>query len=142
MEVDKLAVKRAKRQMLIGAIAVMGPSGSGKTLGSLLLALGMMREKYPDATDEEIWEKIGLVDTEHERSLVYEGMEYNGERIGQFWHYNLVAPYTIPRYEQAMDELKATGCEVIIIDSTSHDWEGEGGVLEYTRNREVAFKTG
>jgi len=126
-----MGLSRAKRQQLIGAIAVMGPSGSGKTLGSLLMAYGMMKEKYPDASDEEIWAKVGLVDTEHERALIYEGMEYHGIKIGQFWHWNLDAPYSVERYKQAMDDLKEQGVEVIVVDSTTHAWEGEGGILDY-----------
>lgn len=125
-----MALKRAKRQMLIGAIAFVGASGAGKTLGALLVAYGHMKEKYPELSDEDIWSKIGLVDTEHERALVYEGMEYQGVQVGQFWHYDLKAPYSLDRFEKAFDELKAEGVEIIIVDSTSHAWEGTGGVLD------------
>ena len=125
-----MALKRAKRQKLRGAIALIGASGSGKTLGALLVAYGMMQEKYK-GTDIDPWEKIGLVDTEHERSLVYEGMKHQGVRIGQFWHYDLKVPYTVERYANAFSELKEQGVEVIIVDSTSHAWEGEGGILDY-----------
>lgn len=126
-----MALKRAKRQMLRLAMAIMGPSGSGKTVGGLVLAYGMMKEKYPDATDEHLWSLIGLVDTEHERSLIYEGMEKGGIMIGQFWHYDLKAPYSVERYAQAINDMKAEGVEVVIIDSLSHAWMGEGGVLDY-----------
>lgn len=125
-----MALKRAKRQKLRGAIALIGASGSGKTLGGLLLAYGMMQEKYKD-TDIDPWEKIGLVDTEHERALVYEGMKHQNIKIGQFWHYDLKAPYSVARYAQAFNELKEQGVEVIVVDSTSHAWEGEGGILDY-----------
>lgn len=126
-----IQVNRAKRQMLTLAMQVVGPSGSGKTLGSLIFAYGMMKEKYPDADDYDVWGKIGLVDTEHDRSLIYEGMEYNSVKIGQFLHVPLEAPYSIERYDAAVKALVEAGVEVCIIDSATHAWEGEGGVLDY-----------
>lgn len=126
-----IQVNRAKRQMLTLAMQVVGPSGSGKTLGSLIFAYGMMKEKYPDADDYDVWGKIGLVDTEHDRSLIYEGMEYNGVKIGQFLHVPLEAPYSIQRYDASVKALVEAGVEVCIIDSATHAWEGEGGVLDY-----------
>lgn len=126
-----MSLKRAKRQMLRLAMALIGPSGSGKTVGGLILAYGMMKEKYPKASEDQIWSLIGLVDTEHERSLIYEGMEKGGVMIGQFWHYDLKAPYSVERYTHAIMEMKKQGVEVVVIDSLSHAWMGEGGVLDY-----------
>lgn len=124
--------KKAKRQKLRGAIAIIGPSGSGKTLGALVLAYGMMKSKYPDAPDEEVWDKIGLIDTEHERSLVYEGMMYGGTRIGEFWHEDMKPPYSVERFQNfASNMVHENRVEVIINDSLSHAWMGEGGVLDY-----------
>lgn len=126
-----MGLSKAKRQQLIGAIAIMGPSGAGKTLGGLLMAYGMMKEKYPDATEAEVWDKVGLVDTEHKRSLIYEGMDHHGITIGEFWHYELNKPYSVEAYTKAMNALKQSGVEVIVVDSTTHAWEGEGGILDY-----------
>ena len=124
--------RRAKRQMLTAAVQIVGPSGSGKTLGALIIAYGMMKEKYPEADDDFLWSKIGVIDTEHERSLIYEGMYYNGVTIGEFMYVNLTAPYSLERYVQAAQVLiKQDGVEVLIIDSASHAWEGDGGVMDY-----------
>jgi len=70
--------------MSTNRFAGIGPSGSGKTVSALMLAYGMMKAKYPELSDEEIWPKIGVADTEHERSLLYEGLVFNNVRIGQF----------------------------------------------------------
>ena len=129
-----MAAQRAKRQKLRGAIALIGPSGSGKTLGALLLAYGMMKEKYPDADDYDVWGKIGLIDSEHERALAYAGMVKAGVKIGEFWHVGLKAPYSVKNYTEKFNELKAEGVEVVVVDSTSHAWEGEGGVLDYQQD--------
>lgn len=125
--------KRAKRQKLIAAVEIAGPSGAGKTLGALLMAYGMMKEKYPEHPD--VWEKIGLIDTEHERSLVYEDMEHQGVRIGQFWHQPLENDFSVSKYDQCVKMLKAAGCEVIIIDSISHAWEGDNGLLDLQQSK-------
>ncbi|SDJ20676.1 AAA family ATPase [Natribacillus halophilus] len=125
-----MEVKRAKRQKVKAAVAYIGASGSGKTLGMLLTAYGMMREKYPDMNDQEIWEKIGVVDTEHERATLYADMTIQGESIGQFLHVNLTAPFSADRYQEAINVLKQEDAEVVIIDSLSHAWENEGGFLD------------
>lgn len=125
-----MAVKRAKRQQLRLAMNLMGPSGAGKTVGALLLAYGMMKKKYPELNDFDLWGKIGLIDTEHERSLIYEGMDKGGVTIGQFWHKDMRPPYSADAYTAAAHELRAEGAEVIVVDSLSHGWTGEGGVLD------------
>ena len=53
----QIKARRAKREQLIAAVQVAGPSGAGKTLGALLVAYGMMKEKYPD--DWEVQLKVG-----------------------------------------------------------------------------------
>jgi hypothetical protein len=125
-----ITVRKAKRQQLIAAVEIAGPSGGGKTLGALLMAYGMMKEKYPSLPEINLWDKIGLIDTEHERSLVYEGMEKQGVRIGEFLFVPLEAPYTISRYDASVKALKDAGAEVVVIDSISHAWDSEGGLLD------------
>ena len=122
--------KRAKRQKLRLAMQLIGPSGSGKTLGGLILAYGMMKEKYPEMDEFDLWGKIGLVDTEHERALIYEGMQFGTTTVGQFFHMDLQKPYSFESYKRSVDGLVKEGVEVVIIDSASHAWEGEGGVLD------------
>jgi hypothetical protein len=124
--------KRGKRQKLKAAINLMSASGSGKSLSALFIAKGLMKGAYPDLTEEEIWAKIGVVDSEHDRMLYYIGNEKAGVYIPDeaFYHYSLKAPYTVDRYVAAIDELKADGCEVIIVDSLSHAWSKDGGLLD------------
>lgn len=136
----KIKASRAKRQMLTLAMQVVGPSGSGKTLGSLIFAYGMMKAKYPDMDEYDVWGKVGLVDTEHDRSLIYESMEYNGTKIGEFIHVPLSAPYSVDRYEAAVKALVDLGVEVVIIDSASHAWEGDGGVLDLQQKKGGNFQ--
>lgn len=118
---------REKQKALIG---LAGPSGSGKSLSSLLLAYGLMKEAHQDLPEEELWKKIGVADTEHKRMLTYIGQLHNGITIGSFKHINFEPPFNTDRYNMAIKLLKQQGCEVIILDSISHQWQGEGGVVE------------
>lgn len=122
--------KKARREKMKAVVGFIGCSGSGKTAGALLTAYGMMKEAYPDLSDEEIWDKIGVIDTEHGRAKLYADTDFDGTRIGQFLHIDFTPPYTTDRYNQAVMAMKQAGCEVIIVDSLSHNWQGEGGIVD------------
>ncbi|HDR4881371.1 TPA: AAA family ATPase [Bacillus cereus] len=123
-------VTQAKREKMKAVIGFIGCSGSGKTGSSLLTAFGMMQEAYPNLTEEELWKKIGVIDTEHERSKLHVGLVYGESKIGNFLHINFTPPYTTERYNEAVQVMKNAGAEVLIIDSLSHNWQGEGGIIE------------
>lgn len=125
-----MGLKRAVRQKMKVPIMLMGASGSGKTVGALLIAKGIVWQMFPDLSDDEKWEKIAVIDTEHGRSTLYAGMTIKEQEIGSFLHYDLSKPYTPQRYKDAFMECKQAGCEVIIVDSITHAWSGEGGVLD------------
>ena len=110
----------ATRKKSKARIAMVGPSGAGKTLSALFLAYGITGD----------WSKIALIDTEHERGRFYaERSEYN---IGQFPYAPLYPPYSPERYiEYVTDAAAAVGEDgVVIVDSFSHAWDNEGGVLD------------
>lgn len=136
----EFVVQDAQREKLIGAINIMGPSGSGKTYASLVLAFGMMKAKHSDLTDEELWQKVGFLDTEHRRALIYANREVAGFHIGTFKYLNLSAPYTVDRYVKAALALKEAGVEVLIIDSLSHAWESDGGLLDLQQEKGGNFQ--
>lgn len=107
--------KQAKLRM-----ALCGVSGSGKTLGALYIAYGI--------TDD--WSKIALIDTEHERARFYADRSDLG--TGEFLYAPLDPPYSPDKYKEyvkiAAEMVGTDG--VVIIDSFSHAWNNEGGVLE------------
>ncbi|PEK39303.1 hypothetical protein CN586_28930 [Bacillus toyonensis] len=123
-------VTEAKREKIKAVIGFIGCSGSGKTGSALITAFGMMQEAYPNLSAEELWKKIGVIDTEHERSKLHVGLVYGEVKIGNFLHIDFNAPYTTERYNQAVQVMKQAGAEVLIIDSLSHNWQGEGGIVE------------
>ncbi|GAF14892.1 hypothetical protein JCM19046_3548 [Bacillus sp. JCM 19046] len=131
---NDIQVKKARREKQKSVVGLIGPSGSGKTVSGLRMAYGMMKAGYPDANEEEIWEKIGVVDTEHGRSKLYWQEQFGEMIVGDFLHIEFNPPYTTDRYNFAVSKLKEAGAEVIIIDSLSHNWSGEGGIVEVHDN--------
>jgi len=108
MQFKKAARKKSKLRLNIS-----GPSGSGKTYSALLMAKGLVCD----------WSKIGVIDTENGSASLY-------EHLGEFQALDLQAPFTPEKYIQAIDAGIAAGFECIIIDSTSHEWDGPGGCVE------------
>jgi len=125
IELKKAQRKRAKLRLGIAA-----PSGGGKTLGALLLAYGMMKELYSQLSDEELWAKIAVIDSESGSGDLYVGYEVNNLKIGEYNTITLDPPFEATKYTQSIEICEKAGIEVIIIDSTSHLWAGEGGLLE------------
>lgn len=107
-------VVEAVREAVPALIALWGFSDSGKTYSALRLARGIVGPKG----------KIALIDTENRRAKFYAGL------FGGWSHIDLQPPFTPARYMAAQDAAIKAGANVIIVDSQSHVWEGEGGVLE------------
>jgi hypothetical protein len=104
---------RAERKQAKLRLAITGPSGSGKTYSALLIASG-------------IGKKIALIDTENHSASLYVGEE----EIPPFDTLEIEPPYTIQKYTDAINAAEQAGYDVLIIDSISHAWAGEGGLLE------------
>lgn len=101
--------KKAERVTRPLKLAITGPSGSGKTLSSLKLASG-------------IGGKIAVIDTENSSASLYSD-RYDFDTV------TLSPPYTTAKYIEAMRLASDNGYFVVIIDSISHAWAGDGGLL-------------
>lgn len=112
MELQKASRKQAKMKL-----ALQGPSGSGKTFSSLLLAHGITND----------WTKIAIIDTENHSADLY-------AHLGDYNVLGLTKPFSPERYIQAIDTCEKAGMEVVIIDSTSAEWQGSGGILDIHSN--------
>ena len=101
-------------------MALTGVSGAGKTLGALYIAYGLTGD----------WSKIAVIDTEHERARMYANRTDLG--TGKFLYCPLYPPYTAERYTSLVKEAASVvGPDgVVIVDSFSHAWNNEGGVLD------------
>jgi len=94
-------------------IGLIGPSGSGKTFSALRLATGLSNGK-----------SFAGIDTESRRMLHYADMF-------KFDHAELPSPFRPDNYAEAIKAADSAGYPVIIVDSCSHEWAGEGGILDW-----------
>jgi len=79
------------------------------------------------------WSKVALIDTENGSGDLYAD-------LGEYSVITITAPYTPERYIEAIRLCEAAGMEVVIIDSLSHAWAGEGGLLD--QQGKLADKSG
>ncbi len=103
--------KQATRKQAKARVAIDGPAGSGKTYTSLLAATVLANGG-----------KIAVIDTERGSASLYAD-EFTFD-VAELENFN-------PRnYINAIDAAEQAGYSVIVIDSLSHAWEGEGGILD------------
>lgn len=125
-----IQIRKASRKQAKLRLGISAPSGGGKTMSALLLAYGMMREAHPKISDAEIWDKIGVMDTEEGSAELYVGAEKHGVRIGEFPYIRISDNYDPVNYTNAIHAFEKAGVEIIIADSLSHAWAGKGGLLD------------
>lgn len=102
-------VKRAKAKLRMG---IAGPSGAGKTYSALLVARGLAE-----------WDRVAIVDTENGSADLY-------EHLGAYSVLTLAPPYDPQKYIDAIQAAEKNGFEVLILDSLTHAWAMEGGLLD------------
>lgn len=94
------------------SIGLAGPGGSGKTYTALILAKALAAGG-----------KVAFIDTESGRGQEYvQDFDYIYTRFDP--------PFTPERYIEAIEAAIAAGAKAIVVDSATHEWEGEGGILE------------
>jgi hypothetical protein len=127
-----MRIRVAKRSNVKLRIGIGGPSGSGKTMSALLMAYGMTGD----------WKKVCIIDSEDGRGDFYpktSGIndgngtisnigEYMYIRVDEFKNpstgrYEVDGIKSPERYIAAIKAAEDEGCEVIIIDSISHEWD-------------------
>ena len=102
---QKATRKKSKLRM-----ALISPSGAGKTYSALELATGLGG-------------KIAMIDTERGSGSLYsDRFDYDV--------LELEPPFTPQKYIAALKDAEQEGYSTVIIDSLSHAWAGEGGILD------------
>jgi len=94
-------------------IGLSGSSGSGKTYTAMRLAKGISGAG-----------RFAVIDTEAGRAKHYADQF-------QFDHGDLTPPFTPERYAEAITAADKAGYAAIVVDSTSHEWAGDGGILDW-----------
>jgi hypothetical protein len=101
-------------------LAIAGPAGSGKTYSALLIALGLGG-------------RIAMIDTERGSGELY-------DHLGEYDACTVHPPFEPRKYVEVIRAAEDLGYETIIIDSLSHAWIGQGGLLDV--HGHIADKTG
>jgi hypothetical protein len=101
-------------------LAIAGPAGSGKTYSALLIAFGLGG-------------KIAMIDTERGSGELY-------DHLGKYDVCRIEAPFEPRKYIETVRAAEDLGYETVIIDSLSHAWVGQGGLLDI--HGHIADKTG
>jgi hypothetical protein len=118
---------RTSTPMIIG---IAGPSGSGKTFTALTLAMGLAGSG-----------KIALIDTEGRRALHYADLKgEDGQPMFRFDHCDMEAPYSPAQFLGALQIAAKAGYSVIVIDSFSDEYVGEGGLVDMKDAAEKAMR--
>lgn len=112
--IEQFIFKTAIRENTPMIIGISGASGSGKTFTALELAMGLAGKR-----------KIAFIDTEGRRALHYAD-------LGRFRfdHLDFAAPYTPARFLEALKQASEAGYAVVIVDSFSDEYVGEGGLVD------------
>lgn len=105
----------ARRERMPLMLAVVGASGAGKTLSAILLAEGIQRMQPGP---------IVVIDTESLRAL-----KHSNGNPDRFIHVPFGEPFGPLDYIEAFKHALKHQPSTIIVDSMSHEWEGQGGVL-------------
>lgn len=100
-----LQLKKATRKAVKLRLNLSAPSGAGKTYSALKLAKGLVGD----------WEKVAVIDTENGSASLY-------SHLGDFNTIDLLPPFTPEKYIEAIQLCEKSGIEVIIIDSSTHEW--------------------
>lgn len=118
-----LQLRKTERKKSKLRLGISGPAGSGKTYSSLKIGYGITND----------WSKVALIDTENGSGDLYAD-------LGEYNVITLSAPYTPEKYIEAIHLCENSGMECIIIDSLTHAWAGEGGLLD--QQGKIADKSG
>ncbi len=120
-----MGFRKAQRKQAKLKIGLSAPSGAGKTYSALLIAKGICGN----------WEEIAVIDTENGSAELYSD-------LGGYSVCGIKPPYTPKKYIDAISEAEEAGFKVLIIDSLSHAWSGEGGLLDMQDKATKSSKSG
>lgn len=107
-------IKPASRAQVKALIGLYGKSGGGKTLSALLFMRGLVGPKG----------RIVGVDSENRRMSIFADQVPGGFSV-----IDLDPPFNPERYAEAIQAAQAQA-DGIVVDSFSHEWAGEDGVLD------------
>lgn len=115
-----IEIRKAQRFQAKLRLALAGPSGAGKTMSGLKLAHGLGG-------------RVCMIDTERG----------SGDLYANLFDYDIITltpPFKPERYVEAIHAAEKAGYDTIFIDSLSHAWSDEGGLLDQADRMQAAGK--
>jgi hypothetical protein len=103
----------AVRESIPLLLGLAGGTGSGKTFSALELAKGIAQGK-----------RFAVIDSENGRASIYAD-------TFDFDTTDLRAPFRPSTYTDAIVAADEAGYPVVVVDSMSHEWAGDGGCLDW-----------
>jgi hypothetical protein len=109
---------KATKKQQKGRVALVGPAGSGKTYTGLIFAHALSRGG-----------RVAVIDTERGTASKYAG---DTAPDGTVFDFDVLELETFEpeKYIRALADAAKEGFAAVLIDSLSHAWTGEGGILE------------
>jgi hypothetical protein len=104
--------QQAVKEQLRARVAFAGPTGSGKTWTALGWATVLKGDR-----------RVAFIDTERDSAKLY----------ANYFDFDVLRfdpPYEVERLIANLKLAEELGYGVVVVDSLSHFWEGEGGVLD------------
>lgn len=109
-----MEIRKATRQGVKPLIGIYGKSGGGKTLTALYVARGLVG---PNG-------RIILCDSESGRGSLF------ADIVPGSYHTIDIEPPFSPENYQAAIEMAEANADCVVVDSMSHEWSGENGILD------------
>ncbi len=107
-------IHQATRERVKALIGFYSRSGAGKTHSALLMMRGLVGPSG----------KIAVIDSENRRSCIFADVIPGGFSV-----IDIDPPFTSERYGEALEVAQANS-DGVVIDSFSHCWSGDGGLLD------------
>jgi len=127
--------REATRVQTKASIMIEGIAGRGKSGLALAIAHALA----------SAWDKVYAIDTENMSLDLFKDLKlHTGDKIEAFKKVDLTAEdgYTPSNYKALRDDAIADGAEVVIMDSYSHMWTRENGVLDLVAKVEQRSTSG
>ena len=121
----KFQFQKASKSQLRARVSMAGPAGSGKTYSALTFARTLVGQEG----------RIALIDTERGSASLYADRH-------QFDVLDFPPPYDPRHLVEAINAAAAAGYDALVIDSLSHFWSAEGGLLDIVDAAGGSFQKG
>jgi hypothetical protein len=108
-----ITFRPAVREQIPLLLGLAGGTGSGKSFSAMELAKGIAKGA-----------RFAVIDSENGRAKHYAD-------VFDFDHADIKAPFRPQEYIDAITAADAAGYPVVVVDSASHEWYGDGGCLDW-----------